>query len=130
MDLFMLKDFRSELIRRLMSALIKRSKGGDYVEKLESSYKTNMTIIILLVTILITQSVKLISLNEYTKDVEFVYESLHKAAEEQKDAVITLTKINKDFALKNLELQNENKELEKDIKFLINKIENDKKDKK
>lgn len=113
-----------------MSALIKRSKGENYVEKLESSYKTNMTIIILLVTILITQSVKLISLNEYTKDVEFVYESLHKASEEQREAVTTLTKINKDFALKNLELQNEKKELEKDIKFLINKIENDKKDKK
>ena len=69
----MIGNLRLEFLKRIMTALIKISKGNTYLEKLESSYKTNMNVFFFILLALIGLLVKYVELDYYAKDAENAY---------------------------------------------------------
>lgn len=118
----MFGDIKFELHKRIMSFLLNRAKGDTYVDKLETSYKTNLVIITLLATALITTFIKLTGNYLYTKDVEIVLATLSKKTEDQMELNNHLVLTNKEQTETIIEYKLKNRGLEEDINLLLKRI--------
>lgn len=105
-----------------MSFLLNRAKGDTYTDKLETSYKTNLVIITLLATALITTFIKLTGNYLYTKDVEMALTTLSKKTEKQMELNNHLVLTNKEQTETIIEFKLRNKGLEEDLNLLLKRI--------
>ena len=92
----MIGDLRLEILRRIMTALIKISKGNTYLEKLESSYKTNMIAFFFVLVALVGIFVKYVELDYYAKDAEEAYTEMISTIKESNNLLSTLRISNDD----------------------------------
>lgn len=119
----MIGDLRLEFLRRIMTALIKISKGNTYLEKLESSYKTNMIVFFFVLLALVGLLVKYIELDYYAKDAENAYLDLVQTVNESSNLLKSM-RVAYDDKTELIEgLKTNNAQLKSDIKVLTARVQ-------
>ena len=119
----MIGDLRLEFLRRIMTALIKISKGNTYLERLESSYKTNMIVFLFVLISLDGIFVKYIELNHYAKDAEIAYLRLVEGMNEYNSLLKSLRIANDDKTETIKQLKEDKANLTKRADDLSNELE-------
>lgn len=116
-----------------MTSLVKISRGNTYLEKLETSYKTNMVVMFLLFLILVGIFAKYIDVSIKSKDGELAYieltnnvnetnkllKTIRLAYEHNNELMEEIKKNNKELIKDNIKLVSKIKELEKENELLI-----------
>lgn len=129
----MIGEVRLEFLRKIMTSLVKISRGNTYLEKLETSYKTNMVVIFLLFLILVGIFAKYIDVSIKSKDGELAYieltnnvnetnkllKTIRLAYEHNNELMEEIKKNNKELMKDNIKMVNRIKELEKENELLI-----------
>lgn len=115
----MIGDIRLELTKRLMTLLIKVSKGDTYLEKLEASYKTNLIVFFFVLTAFVGIFAKYMELNSFAKDAETAYRSMASSVNEAKELTRALRISNDEKGEKIADLKKQNAVYFEDIKILM-----------
>lgn len=118
----MIGDLRLEFLRRIMTALIKISKGNTYLEKLESSYKTNMIAFFFVLLALVGIFVKYVELDYYAKDAESAYVKLIAALNESNNLLKSLRIANDDKTEMIMRLKVDNGRLSDEVNMLKERV--------
>lgn len=77
----MIHEIRIEFVKRIMGLLIKHSKGENYLDKLENSYKNILLSALFLILSLSGLGCKYAQLYIYSNDAEYLYHRLMKEEE-------------------------------------------------
>lgn len=118
----MIGDIRLEFSKRLMTLLIKVSKGDTYLEKLESSYKTNLVVLFFLLAAMLGMIAKYMELGSYSEDAEAAYKSVLHSVEEAKEISRSLRVANDDKTERITELKAQNQEYKAEIETLVKRL--------
>lgn len=119
----MIGDIRLEFLKRLMTLLIKISKGDTYLEKLESSYKTNLIVLFFVLAAFLGIFAKYMELNAFSKDAEGAYRSMVRSVEEAKEIGRSLRVANDDKSERIGELKKQNIQYRDEITVLVARLD-------
>lgn len=119
----MIGDIRLEFLKRVMTLLIKISKGDTYLEKLESSYKTNLIVLFFLLAAFLGIFAKYMDVNRFSKDAEAAYRSMVRSVEEAKEISRSLRVANDDKSERITELKKQNAQYKDEITVLVARLD-------